>query len=225
MGPPGNHQICSSKCRRKTKCSETRNFNDFRTILSSKIGQKSDAERRLFCDAMELTRAPPKVNGTHDFWTTNLATQMIRSSWSASRRPNHQRKFLRRSCCPTLAKSIASSFATKFCSKSSNCYRFCSQNPSKNGAWAPPNCSEIEANGTTKAELLSRSSQSRDFLEIWWFLDLQIGPPNHQNPFRKRSRKNNGCCQSLLEANGRKSIEKQPSLRKAVFKKNLVFAK
>ena len=166
MGPSGNHQICSSKCDRKTKHSETWNFTDFRTILGSKIGPKSDAERRLFCDAMELTRAEAETNGPHDFWTTNLAMQMIRSSWSASRRPNHQRRFLRRSCCLTFAKSIASSFATKFCSKLSNCYRFCSQNPSKNGASAPPNCSEIEANGTTKAELLSRSSQSRDVLEI-----------------------------------------------------------
>ena len=167
MGPSGNHQICSSKCGRKTKRSETRNFTDFQTSFGSKINSKSDAEQKMFGDAMQTTRAGPEINGAHDFWTTKLvATQMIRSSWSASRRPNHQRKFLRKSCCLTFAKSIASSFATKFCSKSSNCYRFCNQNPSKNGASAPPNCSEIEANGPTKAELLSRSSQSRDFLEI-----------------------------------------------------------
>ena len=43
---------------------------------------------------------------------------------------------------------------------------------------APQNCSEIEANGSTKAEFLPRSSKSHNFLEIQWFFDLQMGPPN-----------------------------------------------
>ena len=114
-----------------SKRSETRNFIDFRTIFGPKIDPKSDAEQSLFCDAMEPARKSAKLNGAHDFWTTNLATQMIRSSWSASRRPNHQRQFLRRSCHLTFAKGTASSFATKFCSKSPDFERSWAENPSK----------------------------------------------------------------------------------------------
>ena len=49
-------------------------------ILASEIDPKSDAEQNWFCDAMELTRKSAEVNGAHDFWITNLATQMIRST-------------------------------------------------------------------------------------------------------------------------------------------------
>ena len=51
--------------------------------------------------------------------------------WSATRRPNHQHKCLRRSCHLTFAKGTASSFATKFCSKSPDFERSWAENPSK----------------------------------------------------------------------------------------------
>ena len=42
--------------------------------------QKWGLEPNLFRDAMEITRKSSEVNGPHSFWTTNLATHMIRSS-------------------------------------------------------------------------------------------------------------------------------------------------
>ena len=60
---------------------------------TTKIAPKSDAKRDLFCDVMDLSWESSEINGTHSFWTTNLATHMNRSSWSAPRRPNHQSKF------------------------------------------------------------------------------------------------------------------------------------
>lgn len=47
---------------------------------SSKIGPRSDVKQSLFRDAMEPTRKSSQVNRLHSFWTTNLATHMIRSS-------------------------------------------------------------------------------------------------------------------------------------------------
>ena len=58
------------------------------------------------------------------------------------------------------------------------------------GCQAPRNCFEIEANGTTKARLLSRSSKSHDFPKFSWFLHLQFGSQNHGNRLRKRRQKN-----------------------------------
>ena len=55
--------ICSPKRGRETEHSETRNFMDFRTILASEIHPKSDAERSLFCDAMEIVGKSSQVNG------------------------------------------------------------------------------------------------------------------------------------------------------------------
>ena len=49
---------------------------------SSKIGPKSDVKRSLFRDAMEITPGSAEINGRHSFWTTNMATHMIRSSLS-----------------------------------------------------------------------------------------------------------------------------------------------
>ena len=47
---------------------------------TSKIASKSDAERRLVRDAMEIVPESAKINGGHSFLTTNKATHMIRSS-------------------------------------------------------------------------------------------------------------------------------------------------
>ena len=49
---------------------------------SSKIGPRSDIKRSLFCDAMQIARKSSQGNGTQSFWTTNMATHMIRSSLS-----------------------------------------------------------------------------------------------------------------------------------------------
>ena len=68
--------------RRKTERSETRNFIGFRTIFGPKIDQTSDAERSLFCDAMELTRNSSEVSPPWSFWTIYLVTHMIRSGLS-----------------------------------------------------------------------------------------------------------------------------------------------
>ena len=46
----------------------------------------------------------------------------------------------------------------------------------KFGPQAPQNCSEIEANGSTKAEFLPRSFKSYNFLEIQWFLTSKWDP-------------------------------------------------
>ena len=48
----------------------------------------------------------------------------------------------------------------------------------KFGPQAPQKYSKIEANGSTKAEFLPRSSKSMIFLEIQWFFDFQMGPQN-----------------------------------------------
>ena len=71
-----------------------------------KMGPKSDVKRSLFRDAMQITRESSEVNGSHSFWTTNMATHMIRSTlsiylsiyWSAPRRPNHQSKVCNLTC-------------------------------------------------------------------------------------------------------------------------------
>ena len=46
---------------------------------TTKIAPKSDAERSLFRDAMQLARKSSQINGYHSFGTTNMATHMIRS--------------------------------------------------------------------------------------------------------------------------------------------------
>ena len=61
----------------------------------------------------------------------------------------------------------------------------------ENWLQASRNRSEIEANGSTKAEFLPRSSKSHNLLKIYWFFDLRMGPQNQSNLLRTRSRKNN----------------------------------
>ena len=65
---------------------------------TTKIAPKSDAKQSLFRDAMETTPESSEVNGPHSFWITNMATHMIRSSWSAPHRPNHQNKVCNLTC-------------------------------------------------------------------------------------------------------------------------------
>ena len=44
------------------------------------IDSKSDVERSLLGDAMQLTRKSSQTNGPCDFWTAKLALHMIRST-------------------------------------------------------------------------------------------------------------------------------------------------
>ena len=63
---------------------------------SFEIPPKSDAERSLFRDAMQIASKSSQVNGGHSLLGIQMATHMIRSSpsihWSAPRRPNHPSK-------------------------------------------------------------------------------------------------------------------------------------
>ena len=47
---------------------------------SSEILPKSDAERSLFRDAMEIARASSEINGTHGLYSVQMARHMIRST-------------------------------------------------------------------------------------------------------------------------------------------------
>ena len=71
---------------------------------STRIVSKADLKTGQLRDAMDLGRTSPEVNQPWRLETVSLATHMIRSGWSATRRPNHQHRFLRRSCCSTRAK-------------------------------------------------------------------------------------------------------------------------
>ena len=55
-------------------------WHPFWSPKTSKIAPQSDAKRSLFRDAMETTPKSSEVNGPQSFWTTNMATHMIRST-------------------------------------------------------------------------------------------------------------------------------------------------
>ena len=72
---------------RKKNNQKTSQKSILASILASQIAPKSGkiafengAQRSLFRDAMQLARKSAEINGPHDFWITNLATHMIRST-------------------------------------------------------------------------------------------------------------------------------------------------
>ena len=76
----------------KKKASKTEFGKPFGLPKSLKIDPKSDVKWSLLRDAMEPMRNSSQANGRHSLWSVQMATHMIRSSWSAPRRPNHQSK-------------------------------------------------------------------------------------------------------------------------------------
>ena len=70
-------------------CQKTSILGDFRSVLPPKIDSKSDAKATPFFDAMDLARKRTRINPHRSFATSFLAKHMIRSGWSATRRPNH----------------------------------------------------------------------------------------------------------------------------------------
>ena len=65
---------------------------------STRIVSKADLKTGQLRDAMHLGRAPPEVNRNRRLETVSLATHMIRSGWSATRRPNHQSQSFNPEC-------------------------------------------------------------------------------------------------------------------------------
>ena len=67
-------------------------------LKSAEIAPQSDAERSLFRDAMQIASKSAEVNGARALLSIQMARHMIRSTWSAPRRPNHESKFCNLKC-------------------------------------------------------------------------------------------------------------------------------
>ena len=63
--------IFQPETRTRNEALRNSKFLDFWTIFGPQIDPKSDAERSLFCDAMQTTRKSAEINGPHAFLTTN----------------------------------------------------------------------------------------------------------------------------------------------------------
>ena len=89
-----------------------------------------------------------------------------RSGWSATRRPNHQHRFLRRSCFSTRARKNKFALRIKMAAKILRFRMLFEPKSIKFGHWNPPNFRQIDAKGTAKAKLPPRLAKSMYFNRI-----------------------------------------------------------
>ena len=130
---------------------------DFGFPKPPKLFQKAMLNEACFA-AMEITPGSSKINGAHSFWTTNMATHMIRSSWSASRRPNHQSKVCNLTC--------STHISAQWTKESKNIVQRHS-NPWKSSSEGL----KIHSKSSFKAILLQRKPSNLNFFEKLWFFN------------------------------------------------------
>ena len=145
-----------------------------------KTPPKSDLKRSLFRDAMETARKSSQLNGSHSFWTTNLATHMIRSSPSIHPSIDLPLVALIIKACPATFKTSRRFLQKqKFCkAKGAKIIPKSSQNPSQISL----NCSNIGLKSQTRSKCVPKPILNRFFVIFSNFLRGPGLPKSSRDP-------------------------------------------